>query len=128
LSAAAFSAAAFATAALAAAALDAAALAAATRAAFAAEELRAAARLSAARLSAANADAFSLGAGGVVDTAAEVGGDAGFAVTTERDPQATVTKRMSTHRIAPLIVRNTPIPRLNCWVSLSYTVPRVKLR
>ena len=45
----------------------------------------------------------------MVDIAAEVGGDAGVAVTTEGDPQATVTKRMSTHRIAPLIVRNTPI-------------------
>jgi hypothetical protein len=99
LSAAAFAAAAFAAAAFAAAAFAAAALA--------ADELLAAARLSAARLSAANADVFSLGVGDVVGIAAEIAGADGAAVTAECDVQATVTMRVSTHRIAPVIARNT---------------------
>lgn len=102
LCAAAFSAAALAAAAFAAAARDAAARAAAALA----DEL-----LAAARLSAANADAFSPDAGGVVDIAAEVVGVTGAAVNAECDAQAAVTMRVSTHRIAPVIPRNTKAPR-----------------
>jgi hypothetical protein len=75
--------------------------------ALAADELLAAARFSAARLSAANADVFSLGVGDVVGIAAEIAGADGAAVTAECDVQATVTMRVSTHRIAPVIARNT---------------------
>jgi hypothetical protein len=108
LAAAALSAAAFSAAALAAAAFAAAARAAAARAAAAlADELLAAARLCAARLSAANADAFSLDARGGVDIAAEVVGATGAAVNAECEAQATVTMRVSAHRIAPEIARNT---------------------
>jgi hypothetical protein len=120
LSAAAFSAAAFSAAALAAATFAAAARAAAARAAAAraaaaraaalADELLAAARLCAARLSAANADAFSLDARGGVDIAAEVVGATGAAVNAECEAQATVTRRVSAHRIAPEIARNTKAP------------------
>jgi len=110
LAAAALSAAACSAAALAAAAFAAAARAAAARAAAAlADELLAAARLCAARLSAANADAFSLDARGGVDIADEVVGATGAAVNAECEAQATVTRRVSAHRIAPKLLE-TPKP------------------
>jgi hypothetical protein len=43
----------------------------------------------------------------VVGIAAEIAGADGAAVTAECDVQATVTMRVSTHRIAPVIARNT---------------------
>ena len=43
----------------------------------------------------------------MVGIAAEIAGADGAAVTAECDVQATVTMRVSTHRIAPVIARNT---------------------
>jgi hypothetical protein len=128
-SAAAFSAAAFSAAALAAAAFATAARAAAARAAAAwADELLAAAPLCAARLSAANADAFSLDAGGGVDIAAEAVGATGAAVKAEWEAQAPVTRRVSAHRIAPKIARNTKAPDSITRGSFPIPSPVVKLR
>ena len=129
LSAAAFSAAALAAAAFATAARAAAARAAAARAAAAlADELLAAARLCAARLSAANADAFSLDTGGGVDIAAEAVGATGAAVNAECEAQATMTMRVSAHRIAPEIARNTKAPDSIARGSFPIPSPVVKLR
>ena len=129
LAAAALSAAAFSAAALAAAAFATAARAAAARAAAAlADELLAAARLCAARLSAANADAFSLDTGGGVDIAAEAVGATGAAVKAECETQATVTIRVSAHRIAPEIARNTKAPDSIARGSFPIPSPVVKLR
>jgi hypothetical protein len=123
------SAAALAAAALSAAAFAAAARAAAARAAAAlADELLAAARLCAARLSAANADGFSLDARGGVDIAAEVVGATGAAVNAECEAQATVTRRVSVHRIAPEIARNTKAPDSIAQGSFPTPSPVVKLR
>jgi hypothetical protein len=133
LAAAALSAAAFSAAALAAAAFAAAARAAAARAAAAlaaaalADALLAAARLSAARLSAANADAFSLDTGGGVDIAAEAVGAMGAAVNAECEAQATVTMRVSAHRIAPEIARNTKAPDSIAWGSFPIPSPRCQV-
>jgi len=133
LSAAAFSAAAFSAAALAAAAFATAARAAAARAAAAraaaalADELLAAARLCAARLSAANADAFSLDTGGGVDIAAEAVGATGAAVNVECEAQATVTIRVSAHRIAAEIARNTKAPDFDCSGEFPDTVARCQV-
>jgi hypothetical protein len=119
LAAAALAAAAFATAARAAAAWAAAALAAAALA----DEL-----LAAARLSAANADAFSLDTGGGVDIAAEAVGATGAAVNAECEAQATMTMRVSAHRIAPEIARNTKAPDSIARGSFPIPSPVVKLR
>jgi len=128
LSAAAFSAAALAAAAFATAARAAAARAAAARAAAAlADELLAAARLCAARLSAANADAFSLDTGGGVDIAAEAVGATGAAVNVECEAQATVTIRVSAHRIAAEIARNTKAPDFDCSGEFPDTVARCQV-
>jgi len=133
LSAAAFSAAALAAAALAAAAFATAARAAAARPAAAraaaalADELLAAARLCAARLSAANADAFSLDTGGGVDIAAEAVGATGAAVNVECEAQATVTIRVSAHRIAAEIARNTKAPDFDCSGEFPDTVARCQV-
>jgi len=134
LAAAALSAAAFSAAALAAAALAAAAFATAARAAAAwATAARAAAAwadelLAAARLSAANADAFSLDTGGGVDIAAEAVGATGAAVNAECEAQATMTMRVSAHRIAPEIARNTKAPDSIARGSFPISSPVVKLR
>ena len=115
-------------AALAAAALSAAAFSAAALAAAAlADELLAAARLCAARLSAANADVFSLGARGGVDIAAEVVGATGAAVNAECEAQATVTMRVSAHKIAPEIARSGEFPDTvaRCQVAVRYTLQAV---
>jgi len=128
LSAAAFSAAALAAAAFATAARAAAARPAAARAAAAlADELLAAARLCAARLSAANADAFSLDTGGGVDIAAEAVGATGAAVNVECEAQATVTIRVSAHRIAAEIARNTKAPDFDCSGEFPDTVARCQV-
>jgi len=118
LAAAALAAAAFATAARAAATWAAAALAAAAWA----DEL-----LAAARLSAANADAFSLDTGGGVDIAAEAVGATGAAVNVECEAQATVTIRVSAHRIAAEIARNTKAPDFDCSGEFPDTVARCQV-
>jgi len=91
-----------------------------------ADELLAAARLCAARLSAANADAFSLDTGGGVDIAAEAVG-ATAAVNVECEAQATVTIRVSAHRIAAEIARNTKAPDFDCSGEFPDTVARCQV-
>src|SRR6185437_12356999 len=84
--------------------------------------------LAAARLSAANADAFSLDTGGGVDIAAEAVGATGAAVNAECEAQATMTMRVSAHRIAPEIARNTKAPDSIARGSFPISSPVVKLR